>query len=69
MADHFYGVSIGVGADPDTAAGGTGVTFGTSTASTAIELRVTDGAGVTKVDLLKALEVIEYYVAQAGAPA
>jgi hypothetical protein len=69
MADHFYGVSIGVGVDPNSAAGGTGVTFGTSTAGTAIELRVTDGAGVSKMDLLKALEVIEYYVAQSDAPA
>jgi hypothetical protein len=65
MADHFYGVSLGAKGPAD-------VTFGTSTGSTTIELRVTDAAtGLTgnKTELLKALDAIEQYIVQADAPA
>ena len=65
MADHFYSVSLGAKGPAD-------VTFGTSTGSTVIVLRVTDAtAGLTgnKTELLKALEAIEQYIIQADAPA
>lgn len=65
MADHFYGVSLG-------AKGSADVTFGTSTGSTVIELRVTDAtAGLTgnTVELLKALDAIEQYILEHDAPA
>jgi len=64
MADHFYGVAVGHGADSSA------VTFGTSTGSTAIELRVTDGVtGMNKKELLKALATIKDYIVEADAPA
>jgi len=65
MADHFYGVALGAKSPAD-------VTFGTSTGSTVIELRVTDATtGLTgnKTELLKAVEAIEQYIIQADAPA
>lgn len=63
MADHFYSVVKGEGLNP------ANVTFGTTTSSEAIELRVLDGAGITKVDLMIALEAIEAYIQRADAPA
>lgn len=65
MADHFYGVSLGAKGPAD-------VTFGTSTGSTVIELRVTDattGLIGNKTELLKALMAIEDYIKNADAPA
>lgn len=65
MADHFYGVSLGAKGPAD-------VTFGTSTGSTVIELRVTDATpGLTgnKTELLKALKAIEQYIVEKDAPA
>ena len=65
MPDHFYGVSLGAKGPAD-------VTFGTSTGSTVIELRVTDATtGLTgnKTELLKALEAIEEYIVVNDAPA
>lgn len=65
MADHFYGVSLGAKGPAD-------VTFGTSTGSTVIELRVTDATtGLTgnRVELLKSLEAIKQYILEADAPA
>lgn len=62
MADHFYSVVKGEQAPNQ-------VTFGTSTSSEAIELRVLDGTGITKTELLKALEVIENYIKVNNAPA
>lgn len=65
MADTFYGVSLGAKGPAD-------VTVGAATASTAIELRVTDATtGLTgnKTELLKALKAIEQYIVQADAPA
>jgi hypothetical protein len=65
MADHFYGVSLGAKGPAD-------VTFGTSTGSTVIELRVTDATtGLTgnRTELLKSLKAIEQYILEASAPA
>lgn len=65
MADHYYSFS-------DSASQGAvvgAVSKGTSTASTKIELRVTDGAGITKLQLLSALEAIENYIVADGKPA
>lgn len=66
MADHFYGVTApGVSGNPDD------VTFGTSTGSTVIELRVTDATtGVTgdKTAILRGLKAIENYIKQADHP-
>lgn len=64
MADHFYGVNIGVGFDP------AGVSTGTSTTSKKVELRIEDGvSGNNKVEVLKALEEIKAYITKANAPA
>lgn len=63
MADHFYGISVGGSLNG-------GVSVGTSTNSTPIELRVTDATtGLTKAELLRALEVLEDYITTADAPA
>lgn len=65
MADHFYGVNLGAKSPDD-------VTFGTSTGSTTVELRVTDAAtGVTKDKkvLLQLVKIIQDYIVQADAPA
>lgn len=64
MADHFYSVAIGDGLDPST------VTFGTSSSTESIELRVHDGVtGMNKMELLRALETITAYIEKADAPA
>lgn len=64
MADHFYGVAVGNGLAPS------GVTIGTATAGSNVELRVTDGlATMSKTDLLKALEAIEAAIITSSAPA
>lgn len=64
MADHFYGVDLG------DAFGSGGVTTGTSTGSTDVELRVTDGVtGNNKVEVLKAIEKIKAQIATGDAPA
>lgn len=63
MADHFYGVNIGVGFDPG------GVSTGTSTTSKTVELRVNDGvSGNNKVEVLKAIEEIKAKIIQGAAP-
>lgn len=65
MADHFYGVNLGAKSPDD-------LTFGTSTGSTAVELRVTDATtGITKDKkvLLNLVRIIQDYIAQADAPA
>ncbi len=61
MADHFYSVLKGDPFDPNT------VTVGTSTSSEAIELRVVDGASISKLDVLKALESLEAYFSKNNA--
>ena len=62
MSDTFYSVVLGDQAPNE-------VTVGTSTSSEAIELRVLDGTGITKVQLLKGLEAIENYIKVNSAPA
>lgn len=52
MADHFYGVAIGAGLDP------AAVQTGTSTTSAVIELRLADGAGLTRIEVVKALTTL-----------
>jgi len=55
MADHFVSINRGKDGFKDT-----DFTFGTSSAATdKIELRVLDGAGLTRKDVLLALEAFE----------
>lgn len=64
MANHYYGVNIGAGADP------AGVATGTVTTGKNVELVVVDGvSGNSKAELLKALEEIKNKIIQNGAPA
>ena len=64
MADHYFGVNMGGGADPSV------VAEGTSTTSKNVELRVTDGVtGNNKVEVLKALETIKNRIIKDNAPA
>ena len=62
MADHFYSVAFGDQAPNE-------VTVGTSTSSESVELRVHDGDGWSKTQLIKALETLENYIATHDAPA
>lgn len=56
MADRYYGIDLGGDMPTD-------VTEASSTTSKAIELRVTyTTTGLTKTDVLKAIEALEYYV-------
>lgn len=65
MADHFYGVS-----DTGSNKAVTGnITVGTSTNSTKIELRVTDGQSISKARLLSAIEALQNYIVTHDAPA
>ncbi len=61
MADHFYGISKGAGVDPKGGVGGVGVTADTATTSLAIELRLADGAGLTRYEVLNAIEQLKNY--------
>jgi hypothetical protein len=62
MADTFYSVVLGEHhADK--------VTKGASTSGEIIELRVHDGDGTTKLQLLNALEAIKEYITRADKPA
>jgi hypothetical protein len=64
MADHFYGINVGGGLDP------VGVTIGTSTAGSDIELRLRDGiAGMDKVKVNSAFHAIISAIDRANAPA
>ncbi len=64
MADHFYGINIGAGADPS------GVSTGTSTTSKKIELRIEDAvSGMNKIEVLRALEAIKAKIMEGNAPA
>jgi hypothetical protein len=64
MADHFYGVNIGAGLSPS------GVTFGTVSAGTNFEFRITDGVtGRSKMQATNALKAILAYIEKADAPA
>lgn len=64
MADHFYGVDMGAGIDPNN------VSTDTSTTSKKVELRVEDGVtGNNKLQVLKALDAIKAKLIEASAPA
>jgi hypothetical protein len=61
MADHFYGINRGkLELTP------VSIVRGTSTGSTDIELRVADAAGLTRKDVIIALEALEALFAQPG---
>lgn len=62
MADTFYGVAVGAGLDHSA------VTVQASTTGAAIELRVLNGAGISKTALLNAIEAIENDVIVNSAP-
>ncbi|UOF83098.1 hypothetical protein [Caudoviricetes sp.] len=65
MADHFYGVNLGGGADPF------GVSTGTSTTSKKVELRIEDsvtGLQGNKVEILRAIEAIKSKILEGNAP-
>lgn len=58
MADHFLGINRGVPGTKDT-----DFTYGTSTGSTDIELRVADAKSLTREDVRKALQAfIRFFV-------
>lgn len=72
MADKFIGVNVGHGLEPGAIGGGSGVTVGSSTGSTHVELRYTEGVtGLTgkKDVLLRALKAIEKRIVELDAPA
>lgn len=54
MADHFIGLNRGAVGFADSQ-----ITFGTSSGSTDVEIRIADAAGWTRQELILALEVIE----------
>lgn len=62
MADHFYSTGMG-------AMGPVDVTEGTSTQSGVVELRIHDGAGLTKLEVLNCIEAIEQRIIRDSAPA
>ncbi len=61
MADHFYGLNIGHGFDPYV------VATGTSTTGKTVELRLHDGDGLIRMDVLKALKSLEAFFEKSGA--
>ena len=61
MADHFYGIKKGAGVDPKGGVGGVGVTTGVATTALAIELRLADGATLTRYEVLNAIELLKNY--------
>ena len=63
MADTFYGVALGAGLDSSA------VTVGSSTASSNVELRHTDGlSNMSKTDLLKAVDAIRAAIVERVEP-
>lgn len=65
MADHYYGVDLGHGADPSAVTTGT-----SSTASLDVELRILDGiSGMNKQKVLLALKTIAEKIVKSSAPA
>ena len=56
MADHFYSVNKGHGLDPSV------VTVGTASSGQSIELRLHDGDGLIRMDVVKALTVLLNYM-------
>lgn len=64
MANHYYGVNIGAGADP------AGVATGTSSTGKNVELVILDGvSGNSKTEVLKAIEEIKNAILEGNAPA
>lgn len=63
MADHFYGTNLGGGTDAS------GISTGTSTTSKTVEVRIHDGDGISKTDVLIALEKIAEYITKNNVPA
>jgi len=55
MADQFIGADLGDSSPHE-------LSYGTSTTSKAIELRVVSGAGVTRTEALKGLEAIKNWI-------
>lgn len=53
MADHFYSVNKGHGLDPSA------VTVGAATSGQSVELRIHDGDGFNRIEVIKALETIK----------
>lgn len=65
MADHFYGVDLGHGADSSAVTTGT-----SSTATLDVELRILDGiTGMNKQKVLLALKTIAEKIVKSSAPA
>lgn len=60
MADFFYGVNRGKGVRPQD------VTVGTATGGTDVELRVAQGASLTKKDVILILETLENFILSNG---
>jgi hypothetical protein len=63
VADHFYYLTL-----PSTVAKGA-VTKAASTGSTNFELRIADGGGLTRLDLLRGLDQLRAYITEDGQPA
>ena len=61
MPDHFYGVNKGHGLDLFV------VSTGTSTTGKTVELRLHDGDGLIRMDVLKALKTLEAFFEKSGA--
>ena len=65
MADHYYGVDLGHGADSSSVTTGT-----SSTATLDVELRILDGiTGMNKQKVLLALKTIAEKIVKSSAPA
>ena len=65
MADHYYGVDLGHGADASAVTTGT-----SSTATLDVELRILDGiTGMNKTKVLLALKTIADKIVKSSAPA
>jgi hypothetical protein len=61
MSDHFFGVPKGAGLDP------LRVTVGTGTDGDVVELRVHDGAGLSRLDVLNCLRTLRAYFSKNSA--
>jgi len=57
MADHFIGRNRGT-----IGWGDSGFTYGTSTGATDVEVRIADGKGLTRKDVILILERIEEFI-------
>ena len=66
MADHFYGVNLQTSKELGQVTVGT-VTGGNTVAP--IELRINDGNGFSKTDVITAIAILKAYITTADAPA